>query len=104
MYITISCADAIASKFSRFVPNRFSEAILNQHVVKDDVHCEGDEENICDCPHSTNEDCYNHIENAGVICEGNATQTDCSLGLINCNLNSQYAQCCVSSISMNVIC
>ena len=60
--------DAIASKFSRFVPDR--EAIKDQVVAQDSIRCEGDEGSIFDCPHSTSEDCYEQIENAGVICEG----------------------------------
>ena len=61
-------ADAIASKFARFVSDH--ESIKDQPVVKDSIHCVGDEDDIADCPHSTDEDCYEHIEDAGVICEG----------------------------------
>ena len=63
-----SCVDAIASKFARFVTNHSS--IENQPVVLARIQCEGDEESILQCPNITNEDCYEHIEDAGVICEG----------------------------------
>ena len=56
----------MASKFSRFK----SDVTLNQSVVLDDVQCIGSETSILDCPHTRYENCYNHVENAGVVCEG----------------------------------
>ena len=56
----------MASKFSRFK----SDVTSNQLVVLDDIQCIGSETSILDCPHTRDEDCYNHVENAGVVCEG----------------------------------
>ena len=63
-------ADALASKFSRFVVNRQELQSSGQRVLLDSIRCEGHEESILDCSSTTDEDCYEHLENAGVVCEG----------------------------------
>lgn len=65
-----SVVDAIASKFSRFVPDPDNTTLLQQKVVLGSIHCEGHENSLSDCPTVSSEDCYKHIEDAGVICEG----------------------------------
>ena len=37
----------------------------------DNVHCFGNETRLSQCPHLTTHDCV-HIEDAGVICQGNS--------------------------------
>ena len=41
-----------------------------QKVVLDSIRCEGHEDSILDCPTIFDEVCYDHLEDAGVICEG----------------------------------
>lgn len=69
--IDYSCpADALASKFSRFVEDRVALSDSGQKVHLDSIRCEGDETSIMECPHVTDEVCYKHLEDAGVVCEG----------------------------------
>lgn len=48
-------------------------ATRGQKVLLDSIRCEGHEDSILDCPSVTDEECYRHIENAGVVCEGELT-------------------------------
>ena len=65
--------DAIASKFSRFVADIHNLTLRGQKVLLDSIRCEGDEDSILDCPSVTDEECFEHLEDAGVICEGELT-------------------------------
>lgn len=42
-------------------------------IILDDVHCEGDEERLVDCPASTEHNCR-HYEDAGVECQPSKCQ------------------------------
>ena len=44
--------------------------LAGQRVLLDSIRCEGHEDSILDCPSVSDEDCFAHLENAGVVCEG----------------------------------
>ena len=50
--------------------DRNALAMMGQKVHLDSIRCEGHEDGILHCPSVYDEYCYQHLENAGVVCEG----------------------------------